>query len=74
MKRGAYTEKSIATGGNPNDADDPLGEESNNDNDNDRGRRSDQERRPDQEEEAEDTDRSVREITPSMAEWEKVTG
>ena len=69
MKKGTHIEKRIATGGNPNDPDDPSGEESNNDDDS----RSDQGRRPDQEEEVEETDRSVREITPSMAEWEKVT-
>ena len=75
MKRGTHTEKKIATGRNPNDSDDPSGEEYNiDDNGSDRGRKSDQGRRPDQEEEAEETDRSVREITPSMAEWEKVTG
>ena len=75
MKRGTHTEKRTATGGNPNDSDDPSGEESNDNDDDgsDRGKRSDQGGRPDQEEEAEETDRSVREITPSMAKWEKVT-
>ena len=70
MKRGTYSEKRTATGGNTNDPDDCSGEESNNDNDDvsDRERRSDQGGRPDQEEEAVETDRSVIEITLSMAE------
>ena len=70
MKTGTHTENKTAIDGNPNDTDDCSGEESNQD-DNDG---SDRGREPDQGEEAEDTDRLVREITPSMAEWEKVTG
>ena len=72
VKRGTYSEKGSATGGSANDSDDFSGEAYKNDDDDgsDRERRSDQGRRRDQEEEAEETDRSVTEITPSMAEWE----
>ena len=75
MKRGTYSEKRTATGANPNDSDDFSGEQSNNQDDDgsDRARKSDQGRRPDQDEEADETDRSAREITASMAEWETVT-
>ena len=37
-------------------------------------RRPDRHERPDKEEEAEETDKSVREMTASMNEWEQVTG
>ena len=71
MKRGSHTEKTTRGDGDPDDSNDTSGEESGYDDDD---RRPDRHRRPDKEEEAEETDRSVREITTSMTEWEKVTG
>ena len=76
IKRGTHTANKTATGGNPNDPGDPSGEECNNDEDGglDRGGRSDRGPRSDAKDVADDRDRSVREITASIAEWQKVTG
>ena len=71
MKRSSHTKKKTTGDGDPDDPNDPSGEESGYDDDD---RMSDKLRRPDIVEEAEETDRSVREITPLMKEWEKVTG
>ena len=71
MKRGSHTKEKIAGDGEPDDSDDPSGKESG---DGDDYRTPDRHGRPDKEEEPEDTGSSVREITPSMKEWQKVTG
>ena len=71
MKRGSHTKKKTVGDGDTDDSDDPSGEESDDGVDD---RRPDRHRRLDEEEEAEETDRLVREITPSIKEWEKVTG
>ena len=63
MKRCPHTNKKTEGEGDPDDPDDPAGQESGCSDDD---RRPDRHRKPDKEEEAQETDRSVREITPSM--------
>ena len=65
MHSGSHTKKRTAGDGDPDDSDDPSGEESDYGGDD---RRPDRHRRPDKAEEAEETYRSVREITSSMKE------
>ena len=67
MKSDSHTRKKSAADGDPDDTDDPSREKAGYGDDD---RRLDRDRRPDQVEEAEQTDTSVREITPSMKEWE----
>ena len=71
MKPGYNNKKKTAGDGDPDDPDNPSGEESGYSDDD---RRPDRHRSPDKEEEAKATDGSVREITSSMKEWETVTG
>ena len=63
MKEGSLSERKTTGDEDPHDSDDPLGEELGYGNDD---RRPGRRRRPDKVEEAEDTDRSVREITSSI--------
>ena len=65
MKRGSHTNKKTAEDRDPDDIGDRSIEESG-DGDDDRGPY--RHRRPDDEEEGEETDGSVREITPSIQE------
>ena len=71
MEMGSHAKKKTAGDEDPDDPDDPSAEACGYGDDN---RTPDRQRRPEEEQEAADTDRSVREITPSMQEWEKVTG
>ena len=71
MKRSSPTKEKTAGDGDPDEPNYASGDESGYDDDH---RRPDRHRRPDKEEKAEATDRSVREMTASIKEWEKVTG
>ena len=71
MKRGSNSKEKTAVDGDSDATNKPSREESGYDVDD---RRPDKHRRPAKEKEDEETDRLVREITPSMKEWKKVTG
>ena len=71
MKRASHIKKQTAGDEDTDESDDTSGEELGySDNDS----RPDRHKRPDTEEEAEETNKSVREMTLSMKEWQKVTG
>ena len=71
MKRDFHTKKKTTEDGELDDSDECTGKESDYGDDD---RMPDKDRRSDEAQEAEETDGSVRDITPSMKEWEKVTG
>lgn len=70
MKTSSHTKTKTTADGDPDHSDDTSGEESGY---GDNNKWPDRYRRPGQEEEAEETDTSVRKITPSMKVWENVT-